>query len=44
MEILDPKNFIGFAPAQVVDFLETEVNPILEKNKKLLGMNTDLKV
>lgn len=44
MEILDPKNFIGFAPAQVVDFLETEVNPILEKNKELLGMNTDLKV
>lgn len=44
MEILDPKNFIGFAPAQVVDFLESEVNPILEKNKDLLGMNTDLKV
>lgn len=44
MEILDPKNFIGFAPAQVVDFLEAEVNPILEKNKELLGMNTDLKV
>ena len=44
MEILDPKNFIGFAPEQVVDFLETEVNPILEKNKELLGMDTDLKV
>lgn len=44
MEILDPKNFIGFAPQQVVDFLENEVNPILEKNKDLLGMDTDLKV
>lgn len=44
MEILDSKNFIGFAPAQVVDFLESEVYPILEKNKELLGMNTDLKV
>lgn len=44
MEILDPKNFIGFAPEQVVDFLESEVNPILEKNGELLGMNTDLKV
>lgn len=44
MEILDPKNFIGFAPAQVVDFLESEVYPILDKNKELLGMNTDLKV
>lgn len=44
MEILDPKNFIGFAPEQVEDFLETEINPILEKNKDLLGMDTDLKV
>ncbi|MGL4652851.1 adenylosuccinate lyase [Cetobacterium sp.] len=44
MEILDPKNFIGFASEQVVDFLEVEVNPILEKNKELLGMDTDLKV
>ena len=44
MEILDPKNFIGFAPEQVVDFLNSEVNPILEKNKELLGMDTDLKV
>lgn len=44
MEILDPKNFIGFAPEQVVDFLESEVNPILEKNKNLLGMNANLKV
>ena len=44
MEILDPKNFIGFASEQVIDFLEAEVNPILEKNKELLGMDTDLKV
>ena len=44
MQILDPKNFIGFASEQVVDFLEVEVNPILEKNKELLGMDTDLKV
>ncbi|MGL4976688.1 MAG: adenylosuccinate lyase [Cetobacterium sp.] len=44
MKILDPKNFIGFASEQVVDFLEVEVNPILEKNKELLGMDTDLKV
>ena len=44
MEILDPKNFIGFAPIQVADFLKSEVYPILEKNKELLGMNTDLKV
>lgn len=44
MEILDPKNFIGFAPEQVVDFVETEIKPIIEKNKELLGMEADLKV
>ena len=44
MEILDPKNFIGFAPEQVEDFLTEEVKPILEKNKNLLGMEADLKV
>ncbi|MGL5918703.1 MAG: adenylosuccinate lyase, partial [Cetobacterium sp.] len=44
MQILDPKNFIGFASEQVVDFLEAEINPILEENKELLGMDTDLKV
>ncbi|MBC2850636.1 adenylosuccinate lyase [Cetobacterium sp. 8H] len=44
MEILDPKNFIGFAPEQVTDFLTSEVNPILEKYKNLLGMDADLKV
>ncbi|MGL5798326.1 MAG: adenylosuccinate lyase, partial [Cetobacterium sp.] len=37
MQILDPKNFIGFASEQVVDFLEAEINPILEENKELLG-------
>lgn len=44
MNILNPKNFIGFAPQQVDEFLKTEVKPILEKNKELLGMSTDLKV
>ncbi|MGL5000142.1 MAG: adenylosuccinate lyase [Cetobacterium sp.] len=44
MEILDPKNFIGFSSEQVVDFLESEIKPILEANKDLLGMDTDLRV
>ncbi|MGL4997964.1 MAG: adenylosuccinate lyase [Cetobacterium sp.] len=44
MEILAPKNFIGFSSEQVVDFLESEIKPILEANKDLLGMDTDLRV
>lgn len=42
--LLEPKNFIGFAPEQVSDFLREEIQPILEKNKDKLGMNTDLRV
>ncbi|MGL4946453.1 MAG: adenylosuccinate lyase [Cetobacterium sp.] len=44
MEILDPKNFIGFSSEQVIDFLESEIKPILEANKDLIGMAADLRV
>lgn len=44
MQILEPKKFIGFASQQVEDFLNLEVNPILEKYKNLLGMTAELKV
>ncbi len=44
VELLDPKNFIGFAEEQTEDFLNDLVNPIVEKYKDLLGANTDLKV
>ncbi|WP_068599025.1 adenylosuccinate lyase [Vaginella massiliensis] len=45
LELMNPKNFIGFAPEQTEEFLKTEVEPILEKYKDLLGnLNTDLKV
>lgn len=43
-EILKPDNFIGFSPKQVEEFLEIEINPILEKYKELLGMDSDLQV
>ncbi len=43
-EMLDPINFIGFAPQQTEDFLKDHVQPILEQNKHLLGINTELKV
>lgn len=44
MEVLDPKNFIGFAPIQTEEFIENEVNPILEKYAELIGLKADLKV
>lgn len=44
LEILDPKNFIGFAPEQTEEFVNIEVKPILEKYSERLGMEATLKV
>lgn len=44
LEILDPKNFIGFAPEQTEEFINIEVKPILEKYSNRLGMKATLKV
>lgn len=43
-EVLNPKNFIGFAPQQTAEFLKEQVNPILTKYKDLLGMDSELSV
>ena len=43
-EVLDPKNFIGFAPIQTEEFIANEVQPILDANKDLIGLEADLKV
>ncbi|KMQ61786.1 adenylosuccinate lyase [Chryseobacterium sp. BLS98] len=43
-EVLDPKNFIGFAPIQTEEFIANEVQPILDQNKDLIGLEADLKV
>jgi adenylosuccinate lyase len=43
-EVLNPKNFIGFAPIQTEEFIHNEVEPILNKYKNLLGLESDLKV
>lgn len=43
-EVLDPKNFIGFAPIQTEEFIQNEVQPILDENKDLIGLEADLKV
>ena len=44
MDVLDPKNFIGFAPIQTEEFIENEVQPILDKYANLIGLKADLKV
>lgn len=44
LEILDPKNFIGFAPEQTEEFVNIEIKPILEKYSNRLGMKATLKV
>lgn len=44
MSIINPKNFTGFASEQTKEFIEVEVEPIIEKYKSYLGMDSDLKV
>ena len=43
-DILDAKNFIGRAPAQTVEFIEEEIDPILNKHLDLLGEKGDVRV
>ena len=43
-EIVDAKKFIGRAPSQTVEFIQNEINPILEENQALLGEKGDVKI
>ena len=43
-EIVDARKFIGRAPAQVEEFIQNEIDPVLEKHKALLGEKGDVKV
>ena len=43
-EILDSKNFIGRAPSQTVEFIQEEIDPILEKHEDLLGEKGDVRI
>ena len=43
-EVLDPKNFIGFAPTQTEEFVKNDAQPILDKYADLLGLEAELKV
>lgn len=42
--IMDPGNFVGRAPVQTEEFLEEVIVPILEENKKLLGLKAEINV
>ena len=41
---MDPKKYVGRAPIQVDAFLANVVNPMLERNKDLLGMKAEINV
>ena len=43
-DILDAKKFIGRAPSQTVEFINNEIEPILQKHANLLGEQGDVKV
>ncbi|MDE6181573.1 MAG: adenylosuccinate lyase [Eubacteriales bacterium] len=43
-KILEPKNFIGRAPEQVLEYINEEVKPILENNKNNLSSSIELNV
>ena len=42
--IIAPEKFTGRAAGQVEDFIRESVNPILDKNKDLLGINVSINV
>lgn len=43
-ESMDPKKYVGCAPAQVTNYLNQVVKPLLEENKELLGMKAEIHV
>ncbi len=43
-EILDAKKFVGRAPQQTVEFIENEIDPILEKHDALLGEKGEVNI
>jgi adenylosuccinate lyase len=41
---MDPSKYTGRAKEQVTEFLAEVVNPILDKNKDILGMTAEINV
>ena len=42
--VLDLREFVGRAPGQVTEFLADEVQPVLDRNRGLLGATSDVRV
>lgn len=43
-EMMDPSNFVGRSPGQVIEFIKGTVDPILKRYEKYLGLKVDLQV
>lgn len=43
-KLMEPSNFVGRAPEQTEEFLSDVIKPILEANKKLLGLTVEINV
>ena len=43
-DVLDAKKFIGRSPEQTVEFIENEIQPILNQHKDWLGQNGDVRI
>lgn len=43
-ELLDAKKFIGRAPNQTVEFIQSEIDPILSENAEFLGETGDVRI
>ncbi len=44
LSLVDSKKFIGRAPGQVVDFIQQQIKPLLDKNKDILGEEAEIDV
>ena len=42
--VLDPKMYIGRAPSQVIEFIENEVDPVIQENTDKLGIKSEINV
>ncbi|MBO5412511.1 MAG: adenylosuccinate lyase [Clostridia bacterium] len=43
-DVLDAKNYVGRAPSQTVEFIENEIQPILDEYAEYLGATGDVRV
>jgi adenylosuccinate lyase len=42
--LTDPGRFVGRAPGQTVNFIERQINPVLDRYRKLLGSEEEVRV